>query len=75
MNQVIKKGLHWTPATGGFFIPFEDGTSILIPEEDDASRNKEIQNFASEKDAIGYAKMMEFFDRYVCFLSTEVNYT
>jgi phytoene dehydrogenase-like protein len=38
-------GFHWTPATAGLFVPFEDGTSVQL--WDDAERcEAEIQRFA-----------------------------
>ncbi len=44
-------GYHWTPATAGMFVPFEDGSYVQLPEDDDAAE-AEIQRFASQ-DLVG----------------------
>lgn len=48
-------GYHWTPATAGMFVPFEDGSSVQIPEDDDAAE-AEIRRFAPQ-DLIGWRAM------------------
>ena len=40
-----QRGLEWFPAAGGMFVPFEDGTSIQL-WDDDAKCEAEIQRFA-----------------------------
>ncbi len=33
-------GYHWTPATAGMFVPFEDGSYVQLPEDDDACEDE-----------------------------------
>ena len=43
--SLAKHGYHWTPATAGMFVPFEDGSSIQLWE--DAERcETELRRFA-----------------------------
>ena len=30
-----ERGLSWTPARAGMFVPFDDGTSLRLPDDDD----------------------------------------
>lgn len=39
------RGFRWMPAMAGYFVPFEDGSSILLSEDDDAAI-AELQRFA-----------------------------
>lgn len=32
--ELKRHGFHWTPASGGMFVPFDDGTSIQLWEDD-----------------------------------------
>ncbi len=48
-------GFDWTPATAGMFVPFEDGESIQLPEED-ALCEDEIRRLASQ-DVAGWRAM------------------
>lgn len=48
-------GYRWTPAKSGMFVPFEDGSSIQLWEDEDHCR-KEIQLF-SPKDVAGFEAM------------------
>ncbi|HEY7781946.1 MAG TPA: NAD(P)/FAD-dependent oxidoreductase [Ktedonobacterales bacterium] len=48
-------GFAWTPATNGLFVPFEDGTSVQL-WEDDAACEAEIQRFAPH-DVAGWRAM------------------
>lgn len=48
-------GFHWTPATAGMFVPFDDGESIQLPEED-ALCEEEIRRFAPQ-DVAGWRAM------------------
>ena len=38
-------GFHWTPASGGMFVPFEDGSSIQLWNDDERCE-AEIRRFA-----------------------------
>src|ERR1700677_4206131 len=40
-----KRGFHWTPAVNGMFVPFLDGTSVQLWDDDDACE-AEIRRFA-----------------------------
>jgi len=48
-------GYHWTPATAGMFVPFEDGSYVQLPEDDDACE-AEIRRFAPQ-DLAGWRAM------------------
>jgi phytoene dehydrogenase-like protein len=48
-------GYHWTPATAGMFVPFEDGSYVQLPEDDDACE-AEILRFAPQ-DLAGWRDM------------------
>lgn len=48
-------GFEWTPATAGMFVPFEDGDSIQLPEED-ALCEDEIRRVAPQ-DVAGWRAM------------------
>ncbi|MBV8865033.1 MAG: NAD(P)/FAD-dependent oxidoreductase [Acidobacteriaceae bacterium] len=33
--ELFSRGFHWTPAVNGLFVPFEDGTSIQLYDDDE----------------------------------------
>lgn len=39
------RGFRWMPAMAGYFVPFEDGSSILLSEDDDEAV-RELKRFA-----------------------------
>jgi phytoene dehydrogenase-like protein len=43
--SMVAYGLHWTPAVSGMFVPFDDGSSIQL-WDDDARCEEEIRRFA-----------------------------
>ena len=45
-HVVPERGFQWTPAVNGLFVPFVDGSSIQL-WDDDAQCEAEIRNFAS----------------------------
>lgn len=53
--QLEKRGFHWTPATAGMFVPFEDGRSIQF-WDDDTQCDDEIRRFAPA-DLAGFQAM------------------
>ena len=53
--RMREHGFAWTPATAGLFVPFEDGSSIQL-WEDDARCEAEIQRFAP-RDVAGWKAM------------------
>jgi phytoene dehydrogenase-like protein len=53
--ELPRRGFKWTPALGGCFIPFEDGSSLQI-WEDDALAEEEIKKFAP-RDLQGWRAM------------------
>ena len=53
--RMVDYGLHWTPATSGMFVPFEDGSSIQLWEDDDRCE-AEIRRFAP-RDVKGWRAM------------------
>ncbi|HWZ58721.1 MAG TPA: NAD(P)/FAD-dependent oxidoreductase [Gemmatimonadaceae bacterium] len=54
---LIERGFHWTPASGGMFVPFEDGTSVQLWNDDDAC-DAEVKRFAPH-DFEGWKAMTE----------------
>ena len=52
---LVGRGLRWVPAMEGMFVPFDDGTSLRLPE-DDAACEAEI-NALSPKDLAGWKAM------------------
>src|SRR5579884_2352992 len=40
-----RRGFHWTPASNGLFVPFADGTSIQL-YDDDGQCEAELRKFA-----------------------------
>lgn len=53
--ELPRRGFNWTPALGGYFIPFEDGSSLQI-WEDDGLAEEEIRKFAPH-DLKGWREM------------------
>jgi phytoene dehydrogenase-like protein len=53
--RMVDYGLHWTPATSGMFVPFDDGSSIQLWEDDDRCE-AEIRRFAP-RDVKGWRAM------------------
>jgi phytoene dehydrogenase-like protein len=43
--NLVDRGFHWTPASNGLFVPFLDGTSVQLWDDDDACE-AEIRRFA-----------------------------
>ncbi|MGN6392330.1 MAG: phytoene desaturase family protein [Gemmatimonadales bacterium] len=54
-------GFRWTPAEGGMFVPFEDGSSVQLWEDDDRCE-EEIRRFAPG-DVRGWRAMKAVKDR------------
>jgi phytoene dehydrogenase-like protein len=59
--QMRAHGFAWTPATNGLFVPFDDGTSIQL-WEDDAACEAEIRRFAP-RDVAGWRAMQNVIAR------------
>jgi phytoene dehydrogenase-like protein len=55
------RGFHWTPATNGLFVPFLDGSSIQLWDDDDACE-AEIRRF-SPQDVKGWKAMSDVIRR------------
>ncbi|MFM7593414.1 MAG: phytoene desaturase family protein, partial [Isosphaeraceae bacterium] len=53
--QLVSRGFHWTPALSGMFVPFLDGRSIQL-WDDDARCDDEIRRFAP-RDLAGFQAM------------------
>ncbi len=45
--NLVDRGFHWTPASNGLFVPFLDGTSVQLWDDDDACE-AEIRSFCSQ---------------------------
>lgn len=43
--QLARRGFHWTPASNGLFVPFPDGSSIQLYDDDDQCE-AELRKFA-----------------------------
>ncbi len=56
-----RRGFHWTPAVNGLFVPFEDGSSIQL-YDDDAQCEAEIERFAP-RDISGWRAMSDVIRR------------
>jgi phytoene dehydrogenase-like protein len=56
-----RRGFHWTPATNGLFVPFLDGSSIQL-WDDDAQCEEEIRRFAP-RDVEGWQAMSDVIRR------------
>ena len=54
-------GFRWQPAQGGMFVPFEDGSSVQLWEDDDRCE-EEIRRFAP-RDVAGWRAMKAVKDR------------
>jgi phytoene dehydrogenase-like protein len=52
---LVDRGFHWTPAVNGLFVPFLDGTSVQLWDDDDACE-EEIRRFAP-RDVNGWNAM------------------
>ncbi len=50
--DLVAWGLRWSPATNGLFVPFEDGTSLQL-WEDEAACAAEIHRFAPGTAPVG----------------------
>ncbi|HET8906693.1 MAG TPA: FAD-dependent oxidoreductase, partial [Ktedonobacterales bacterium] len=59
--KMHEHGFAWTPATNGLFVPFEDGSSVQIMEDDDAAE-AEIRRF-SPRDVQGWRAMQSVISR------------
>ncbi len=53
--RLADRGFHWTPASNGLFVPFLDGTSVQLWDDDDACE-AEIRRFAP-RDVKGWKAM------------------
>jgi phytoene dehydrogenase-like protein len=53
--NLVGRGFHWTPASNGLFVPFLDGSSVQLWDDDDACE-EEIRRF-SPRDVKGWKAM------------------
>jgi phytoene dehydrogenase-like protein len=56
-----RRGFHWTPATNGLFVPFEDGSSVQLYEDDDLCE-EEVRKLAPG-DVAGWKQMVRLMGR------------
>lgn len=59
--KMREHGFSWTPATNGLFVPFEDGSSIQLWEDDERCE-EEIRRF-SPRDVAGWREMHSVMER------------
>ena len=53
--NLVGRGFHWTPASNGLFVPFLDGSSVQLWDDDDACE-EEVRRF-SPRDVKGWKAM------------------
>lgn len=58
---LVARGYAWTPASAGLFVPFEDGTSVQLYDDDDQCE-AELKRFAP-KDVAGWKAMSDVIRR------------
>ena len=61
--ELPRRGYRWTPAMGGYFVPFDDGTSLQL-WDDEAKADEELKRF-SPRDVEGRHAMHALMHR-VC---------
>src|ERR1700722_1480374 len=59
--NLVERGFQWTPAANGLFVPFLDGSSIQLWDDDDRCE-AEIRDFAP-KDVEGWRAMSDVLRR------------
>jgi phytoene dehydrogenase-like protein len=59
--DLARRGFHWTPAVNGLFVPFLDGDSIQLWDDDDACE-AEVRRF-SPRDVEGWRAMNDVIRR------------
>ncbi len=59
--DLVSRGFHWTPAINGLFVPFEDGTSIQL-YDDDKQCEAEVARLAP-RDVKGWQAMLAVMQR------------
>jgi hypothetical protein len=60
--DMVGHGYHFTPAVNGLFVPFEDGSSVQLPDADETRCEAEIRRIAP-RDVAGYRAMQAVFER------------
>src|ERR1700693_5473171 len=58
---LVERGFHWTRASNGLFVPFLDGSSVQLWDDDDACE-EEIRRF-SPRDVNGWKAMTAVIQR------------
>lgn len=59
--ELPRRGFHWTPALNGLFVPFEDGSSVQLYEDDDRCE-EEVRKLAPG-DVAGWRAMTRLMSR------------
>lgn len=59
--ELERRGFHWTPAVNGLFVPFEDGSSIQLWDDDERCET-ELKRFAPQ-DLEGWRAMSDVIRR------------
>ena len=59
--ELERRGFHWTPAVNGLFVPFADGESVQLWDDDDACE-AEVRRLAA-KDVAGWRAMNDVIRR------------
>lgn len=59
--ELERRGFHWTPAVNGLFVPFEDGSSVQLWDDDERCE-AELRRF-SPRDLEGWRAMTDLIGR------------
>lgn len=59
--ELPRRGFRWTPALNGLFVPFEDGSSVQLYEDDDRCE-EEVRKLAPD-DVAGWREMVRLMSR------------
>ncbi len=60
--DLVARGLMWTPAAAGLFVPFWDGSSILLHDDDQLCELELLKHFPN--DVQGWKNLNQLFDGY-----------
>lgn len=60
--DLVAHGYHFTPAVNGFFVPFEDGSSVQLYDSDEALCEEEVRRLCP-RDVDGLWAMKAVFER------------
>jgi phytoene dehydrogenase-like protein len=59
--DLVRRGFEWTPASNGLFVPFPDGSSVQLYDDDERCE-RELRQFAP-RDLAGFRAMSDVIRR------------